>query len=89
MDEMFLIAAYRSRQAVMRLDQSLRRAGVKTDIVSTPKAVAIGCGLSVRFDEGDLHRVRPIVNQENTSTFLGFYRVIHTGGRVLVSAVRF
>ena len=88
MDEMFLIAAYRSRQAVLRLDQSLRRNGIRAEIVSTPKAVAIGCGLSVRFDEGDLPRVRTLVQQENTSTFLGFYRVIHAMGRVTVSAVR-
>lgn len=87
MDEMFLIAAYRSRQAVMRLDGALRRAGIKTDIVSTPRAVAVGCGLSVRFEESDLGRVRKLVQAENTSTFLGIYRVQRLGGRILVSPV--
>lgn len=87
MGDTFLIAAYRSRQAVIRLDNALRRNGVQTDIVSTPKAVAIGCGLSVKFNEKDLPLVRRLVQQEGTSTFIGFYRVMHVGGKVLVSSL--
>ena len=51
--ENYGIAAFRSRQQVMRFDSALRRAGIEADIVSTPRVVSVGCGLSVAFDLRD------------------------------------
>jgi len=84
--ERFMIASFRSRQAVLRVDGQLRRMGVRTQIVSTPRAVAVGCGLSIRFDERDLNAVRRL-SQAETSTYLGIYRVENVNGRVLVQPV--
>ena len=75
MREVFGIAAFRSRQQVMRLDSALRRAGVKTGIVSTPKDVALGCGLSVRFELEDTKRVLAVYQQVRPGNLIGFYRV--------------
>ena len=81
--ETFLIASFRSRQAVIRLEGQLRRQGVKTQIVATPRAVAVGCGLSIRFEEGEFGVVKRLCDMER-STFLGIYRVENRDGRVTV-----
>lgn len=86
MTEQFLIGAFRSRQAVIRVDGALRRAGGHTRIVSTPRQVAIGCGLSVRFEESQLPLMRRLAQQEQT-TFLGIYRVTNQDGRVQVHPI--
>ena len=45
----FGIASFRSRQQVFAFEAALSRAGIRTQVVSTPREVALGCGLSVRF----------------------------------------
>ena len=45
----FGVASFRSRTQVLRFEDALRRAGLSVGVVSTPREVAMGCGLSVRF----------------------------------------
>ena len=49
----FGIASFRSRTQVLRFEDALRRAGLSVGVVSTPREVAMGCGLSVRFELSD------------------------------------
>ena len=72
----FGIAAFRSRQMVLRFDGALRRAGIASDIVSTPREVAVGCGLSVQFDLRDWKTVQSVYRQTPTGNLIGFYQVI-------------
>ena len=75
MTESFGIAAFRSRQQVLRLQSALRRAGLKAEVVATPKDVAIGCGLSVQFDLGQTDQVIQTYHKLGTSNLIGFYQV--------------
>ncbi|MDR1570382.1 MAG: DUF3343 domain-containing protein [Oscillospiraceae bacterium] len=75
MTESFGIAAFRSRQQVLRLQSALRRAGLKAEIVATPKDVAIGCGLSVQFDLAQTEQVMQTYYRLNTSNLIGFYQL--------------
>ena len=85
MEQHFGIASFRSRQQVMAFEQALRRSGVKTEIVNTPRAVAAGCGLSVRFDEKDAPRVKALYQALGMGNLIGFYRVIRdAAGRATV-----
>ena len=79
MQDTFGIGAFRSRQQVMRFDSALRRAGVRTQLVSTPKDVSIGCGLSVQFDLQDLNRVLQTYQQSRPGNLIGFYQVQRSG----------
>lgn len=85
MQESFGIAAFRSRQQVMRFEDALRRAGINVDVVTTPREVAMGCGLSVRFALKDAERVRNIYRRVNPGNLIGFYRVDYIGGRARIS----
>mgnify|MGYP003451137118 CR=1 FL=1 len=89
MQETFGIAAFRSRQQVMRFESALRRAGIRSQVISTPRDVSIGCGLSVRFELEDFDRVEAVYRQLRPSNLIGFYRVERSGqGRAAVRPLR-
>ena len=79
MQETFGIGAFRSRQQVMRFDSALRRAGVRSQVISTPRDVSIGCGLSVRFELKDTKAVLDAYRQSRPGNLIGFYQVTRTG----------
>ncbi|MEA4899790.1 DUF3343 domain-containing protein [Bacillota bacterium Meth-B3] len=80
MDEVFGIAAFRSRQQVMIFEGALRRAGLRADIISTPRDVAVGCGLSVRFNIEDAAQVQQIFARTRPGNLIGLYQVDRRGG---------
>ena len=51
-EELFGIAAFRSRQQVMRFEDTLRRAGLPVKVISTPRDVAVGLSLIHIFHRG-------------------------------------
>ncbi|MBR0228418.1 MAG: DUF3343 domain-containing protein [Clostridia bacterium] len=84
----FGIAAFSSRQQVMRFDSALRRKGLRADIISTPRDVALGCGLSVQFDLNDTPAVMETYRQARPGNLIGFYRVDRgRDGRTRVTAM--
>ena len=79
MEENFCIAAFASRLQVMAFEELLRQRGINASIVTTPRAVALGCGLSVRFDEKDAPRVKAMYQASGLGNLIGFYRVVRDG----------
>ncbi len=75
MREAFGIASFRSRQQVLKFEGALRRAGVRVSVITTPRDVAVGCGLSIRFELADQDRVMEVYSQLRPSNLIGFYRV--------------
>ena len=78
--ETFGIAAFRSRQQVMRFDSALRRAHIHSQVISTPRDVSLGCGLSVRFELQDAQAVMDTYRQSPSGNLIGFYRVTRAPG---------
>ena len=58
MREAYGVAAFRSRQNVLWFEQVLRRHGVPVSVISTPRNISMGCGLSLRFPLGSAQAVR-------------------------------
>ncbi len=81
MESSFGIASFRSRTQVLRLEDALRRAGLNAGVISTPRGVAMGCGLSVRFDLNQTPQVMSVYRRLNPGALIGFYRVDHFGTR--------
>lgn len=81
MNQSFGIAAFRSRTHVLRMEDALRRAGLNAGVISTPREVALGCGLSVRFDLRDTPRVMAIYRQLSPGALIGFYKAENYGTR--------
>ena len=88
MNDVYGIAAYRSRQQVLMLESALRREGVNVKIVTTPREVSMGCGLSARFELSDAPHVARTVRRMNTVNLIGLYRVEYANGRTKLSPLR-
>lgn len=88
MTENFHIAAFRSRLHVMAFQKLLRGMGVKAEVVTTPRAVALGCGLSVRFEPSELEKARQALRGMPQGNLVGFYSVERDSmGRTVVRPV--
>lgn len=88
MRDVYGIAAFRSRQQVLRFEDALHREGIACGVVTTPRAVALGCGLSVRFDIENIERVKNVLMRENPGNLIGIYRVEYSGGRPVITPIR-
>lgn len=75
MREAFGIASFRSRQQVLKFESALRRAGVRVSVITTPRDVAVGCGLSLRFELDDYDTVDELYRRLRPTNLIGFYRV--------------
>ena len=85
MKEAFGIASFRSRQQVLKFEGALRRAGLRVSVITTPRDVAVGCGLSLRFELSDAQRVAELYEQLRPSNLIGFYRVEREDGQRTVT----
>lgn len=83
--EVFGIASFRSRQQVLKFEAALRRSGVRVEVITTPRDVAVGCGLSIRFDLNDADAVMDVYRQLRPSNLIGFYRVERADGQRTIS----
>ena len=88
MQEVYGVAAFRSRSQVFMFENALRQAGIQVRIVTTPRDVSMGCGLSVRFRLEDTPAVIRTLRQVNTGNLIGLYRVEYLGtGKPRLSAI--
>jgi len=88
MEEKFGVAAFRSRQHVMAFERELRRTGVPVQIVSTPRSISVGCGLSVRFRLEDAQDVLEVYRRARPGNLIGFYSAWNQGGRTRVQPLQ-
>ena len=87
MRDVYGVAAFRSRQQVLRFEAALRQRGVPTQVVTTPRDISMGCGLSVRFPMERLSDVRRALLANNPGNLSGLYRADYDGQRLKVSPV--
>ena len=70
---MYYIFAFRSRAESMGLYQRLIAAKLNAKLVSTPRNISIGCGLSVKVATDDFLAAQDNLGACSTSTYLGAY----------------
>ena len=85
MRESFGIASFRSRQQVLKFEAALRREGVRVSVITTPRDVSVGCGLSIRFELADFDRVYEVYQRLRPSNLIGFYQVTRVDGNRTVT----
>ena len=88
MNEVYGVAAFRSRQQVLRFEDRLRRMGVPVRVVSTPRDISMGCGLSVRFPMAYAAAVQSAARMGGSGNLIGLYRAEYDGARVRVTGLR-
>lgn len=85
MQNAFGVAAFRSRQQVLWFEAALRQRGVPVSVISTPRDISMGCGLSARFPLSYTRQVRMALQGFNTQNLIGLYRAEYDGARLRVA----
>ncbi len=84
--ETFDIVAFRSRSHALRFSQILKDSGYSNHVISTPKEVSIGCGLSVKFSPALTPYVVRIYSIYRYP-ISGFYHIERIGSTVQVTRI--
>lgn len=74
----FNFISFNSRQHALYFSQLLKNAGYSSQVISTPKGVSLGCGLSLSFSP----HITPIVldiYRRNRVPIIGFYSIKYVG----------
>ena len=69
----YFFAAFGSRTQGMRFFDALKKSGLTASIINTPREASLGCGLSVKFYEGDFTAVKNILLRGCYTAFHGFF----------------
>lgn len=81
----YVIAVYRSRTVTMQAYNFLSSRGISAALVSTPRNINVGCGLSVKFAAAFLPAVRSVLS--GGETFVGFFLVKNTMSGTIITSV--
>ncbi len=80
-----ILAVFRSRSQATDCNLLLRKNGIPSNLISTPKEANVGCGLSVKFPQHMLARAQRIAVKY--SAFYGFYQYKSLYGRIYVARI--
>ena len=78
--DVYGIAAFRSRQQVLKYEALLARSGIAVRVVSTPREIAVGCGLSLQFPIQELRAVQGVLSRDRPVNLIGLYIVDQRAG---------
>ena len=83
----YLVVAFRSRTDTVRFYEFLRRNGLNSQIVNTPKQAGVGCGLSVKTAISNLEGIKKAIRFTAFSSFAGIFLVKNAFGNVIVKSI--
>lgn len=63
-----IIAVFGNRNQAMQFATSLKRQGVRTKTIDTPRELSVACGISIIFESSHLGRARQIVQNFSLTT---------------------
>lgn len=79
--EKYYVFAFSARTESMRFFEILKRRGVQSAIINTPRIITLGCGLSVKVYSRSYRAAVSAFGDGSYRTFLGAYEITVIGGR--------
>ena len=83
----YVVVAFRSRAETIKFKDILRRSGIRSEIINTPKEAGVGCGLSVKIDKNLFGIVRRKVFYSGLKSFAGFFLITVASGKRVVRSI--
>ena len=69
----YIIVAFRSRAHTVKFHEFLRRNGIFSEVINTPKEAGVGCGLSVKVSKERFSMVKNLAYSANLGSLAGFF----------------
>lgn len=76
---MTMLAVFRSRAQTLEFISVLKANGIPAQAVNTPREANVGCGISARFEDVFLTRVRFFLGKKRYSSFSGIMKKVGVG----------
>jgi hypothetical protein len=70
----YSVVLFHSSAHAIRAEKVLKRAGVSTKMIPTPRQISSDCGMALRFDRADQERVAVLL-QENRVPVNGIHAI--------------
>lgn len=81
---MNIIIAFSSRNASMCFTEALRKGGVPSTLVNTPRDLSLGCGISVSVETRFTSKVQELLRVTDKRSYLGTYKLMKSGNKTVV-----
>lgn len=85
---MYSFFAFRSRANAINFYETLISVGIYAELINTPSAAQIGCGLSVKIKEEDTPEASSVFSRGFYSTFKGLFSLYEEGCRSIVRRIK-
>lgn len=85
---MFSFFAFRSRANAINFYESLISEGINAELINTPSAAQLGCGLSVKIRYEDTAIALSVFQKGYYSTFKGLFSLVQDGCRTVVGRIK-
>jgi hypothetical protein len=79
----YAIAVFTIRTQTIMFYKILISNGVRCEVIETPKQAHLACGISVKFLEKDILRVKKFMSG-NLNSFCGYYKILYLHNKVVV-----
>ncbi len=87
----YVVVSFRSRSETVKFNEYLKKNGLQSELVNTPKEAKVGCGLSVKIPRSSFYivknAVRFAVNNGGFKTFAGYFSVSFKNGKRIVRSI--
>jgi|LGVE01.1.fsa_nt_gb hypothetical protein len=81
----YIIIVFKNRNNTLKFYNMLKRAGVASSVMATPKGTNINCGICVKTDKKNFAVTKGLLLRSGASGFVGFYKISKQFGRLIVS----
>ncbi len=81
------VAVFRSRSETLYFANMLKNYGMFVSIMNTPRACQAACGICVKFLPDNFFEVKSLLSTKPFNTFIGFYVVAFSNGRMDVERI--
>ncbi len=83
----YIIISFRSRVDTFTLSDNLKKWGIPSKVVLTPKEANIGCGLSVMIGKENVKLCKKIVYGKVLKSFVGFFLIKETANGKIIKMI--
>ncbi len=83
----YLLVAFKSRNSLLAFTKNLRLNGIAVEVVNTPRAISISCGLSAKLNLTYTNFVINLLSHNVYENFVGVYLVARVGLKEQISKI--
>ena len=74
------VVVFKSKTEVFAFVEQARYLGIGASVVSTPKEIKIGCGLSAKISDSQIYLAKKIIFSYGFGTFYGIFSIKKVAG---------